>query len=423
MPEDYKPLKYTLAKTFLSRNPLLVFLASIVFTPSICFSMTFREALHQIETHEKPLVLSLQSQSLAQEARRQGSWGDPSLKVMSKNLPYPSLQDNKTPMSGLEIALSGTLPLSFKKTHQENSARHLSEAVYWQARQSKRELQLDLWKHVITVKKLKRQKQILEENLGWVRKIIDVSKNLYANGKVSQQAILELQIRKSELESQLINIDFELTAQQNKLRYLVGGRESSQEITHIPWQLLTLTKTRDNLTDSLEQSLSAAAKAKEATVQAKASSLIPDVTISLSYTKRANIDDLGDFVSISAQLPIPVSNMTRSDYRKAIYEDKAEKKRLANYREEKTVTLRNIEIDYLKLQRQIDILENESIKFARNARDITAKAYELGSETYIALLQSELKLQELLFKLSNLTANKELNSISYKFVRGETLHD
>ena len=423
MHDIYKPKRSNRAYTSCTQKTLFICLASFVFTPSICFSMTFKEAMERIEIHEKPDALAQHSQSLAQEAQHQASWGDPSLKITSKNLPYPSLQDDKTPMSGIEIAVSGTIPLSFQKTHQESSALHLSEAVYWQAKQSKKELQLNLWEYVIAVKKLKEQKHILEENLEWIRKIIDVSRNLYANGKVSQQAILDFQLRKSELQSQLTELDFELAAERTKLGYLVGSDHSSLDVTGIPWQVLTSNKSKMNLNDNLEQSLSAKTKAKKAMVQAKASSFIPDLTVALAYTKRANIDGLGDFVSISAQLPIPISNKKRSDYRKALFEEAAEKKRLSDYRKEKITSLKAIEIHYLKLKKQIDILENESIKFARNARDITAKAYELGSESYIALLQSELKLQELLFRLSDLTEKKELNRLSYKFIRGETLHD
>lgn len=418
--DQFKLIAMATAKT---RIILLYGFLTLLFAPNPAHSITFREAIDRIETHDKTSALSSKSEALTQEAKRQGSWGDPSVKVSAKNLPRNSLRDDQTPMSGLEVALSGTIPLSPKRSYYEKSYKKMAESVFWNSTQAKRELQQNLWKHVIEVKKLNRQKQILEENLEWIRQMIDVSKNLYANGRVSQQAILDLQIRKSELHSHLVDLTFEITAQNEILNYLVNNDSSPIELTSVPWHILDLSKHNEPLNSSFELSLAAENKAKEALAQAKANAFIPDLTISLSYTKRANIDDLGDFVSLSAQLPLPISSKPRADYQKAIYEKTASAKRLEDYKKEKNSILKSKKIQNLKLKNQINIIENESIKFARNARDITAKAYELGSETYVALLQSEIKLQDLLLKLSDLSAKKEMTMLEYKFIRGELLHD
>lgn len=385
-------------------------------------ALTFKEAIERIENHEKVSALNHQSDAFKESARSQASWGDPMLKVAAKNFPVDSFKDDQTPMTGIEVSLAQKIPLSSKRSHLENSALKMGESKKWESIYTKKSLHRLLWKHIISLKKFREHKAIIDENVQWITKIIAVSKNLYANGKVSQQAILDLQIRKSELRSQLVETKYSIESILGELGYLTGDTSSSIDLQTIPWKILAFEKSNES-PDPREQSLTLALDAKDAMLNAKNSAFIPDLTVGVGYTKRSNIDGNGDFVTIMAQVPIPVSERRGAEYEQVSFDRKATEQRLLDYRKKKKSALSSLEIRDKRFSSEIYILKTESINFAKNARKITAKAYELGTATYVALLQSELKLQKLLLKDSSLTAMKRLNSLEYKFILGENLHE
>ena len=79
------------------------------------------------------------------------------------------------------------------------------------------------------------------------------------------------------------------------------------------------------------------------------------------------------------------------------------------------------EID--KLLGELEILNEKTIKFARNSREITAKSYGLGNSTYVELLQSELKLQKILMHKVMLEAKRDIKRATLKYVKGEPLNE
>ena len=76
-----------------------------------------------------------------------------------------------------------------------------------------------------------------------------------------------------------------------------------------------------------------------------------------------------------------------------------------------------------KLLNELNILEEKTIKFARNSREITSKSYGLGHSTYVELLQSELKLQKILMHKVMLEAKRDIKRATLKYVIGESLNE
>ena len=400
-----------------------LFLLMMLVVSSKAHSLTFEQAISRINNHNKVKVLTLESKSLEKLGKSHASWGDPMFKVAAKNFPKDSFAHDRSPMTGIEFSISQKIPLSANRSHLEESSILAGKAKYWDSLHERNKLYKLLWSHAVEIKKLTQQKKIVDENIKWINKIITVSKNLYANGKVSQQAILDLQIRKSELRTMLINIKFDIKTENNNLKYLVGDTKSSLDLGSVPWQILKISAKKVAKTDNKELSLHSSLKSKSSMLLANGSAFVPDVTVGAGYTKRANIDGHGDFVTITAQIPIPVSNRRGADYEKAAYDKMALAQRLLDYKNKKKIDLVSLDIKKKRLDSEIDILQSESISFAKNARKITAKAYQLGTATYVALLQSELKLQNLLLKNAHLVAKRSLNILELKFLIGEKLYD
>ena len=61
-------------------------------------------------------------------------------------------------------------------------------------------------------------------------------KKLYSTGKTNQQGLLDIQIRKSEIENHINNKKYEKLQIGDHLKFLVGDTEISEET--IPWELL-----------------------------------------------------------------------------------------------------------------------------------------------------------------------------------------
>ncbi len=402
---DIKMMKYL----------VVLFLISSVDASAI----TFEEAIKVLNKHESVDSVNFKSKALSEEAELKGSWGDPKFKIAAKNFPKDSFKDDQTPMTGIEFGISQKIALTTKYGNIEDAFKSLSNAYQFEADDKKETLTKAFWEILIIKRKVSEELEILKENNTWISKILKVSKRLYSTGKTSQQALLDIQIRKSEIESELNNKKYELSQIDDRLKYLIGT--SDVEETSIPWKSLKISS--DQLKDNKELSLKEKLKAKDLALTASKQNYVPDLTVSLGYTKRSNIDGNGDFVGAAISFPLPFSGEKYSKHGQAVQEKYMAVKNFENYKRQKNrdISVLNKEID--KLLGELSILKEKTIKFARNSREITAKSYGLGNSTYVELLQSELKLQRILMHKVMLEAKRDIKRATLKYVKGESLNE
>ncbi len=382
-------------------------------------AITFEKAITVLGTHESVDSVNFKSKALSEEAELKGSWGDPKFKIAAKNFPKDSLKNDQSPMTGIEFGVSQKIALTTKYGNIEDAFKSLSKAYKFSADDKKEALTKAFWEILIIKRKVSEELEILKENNAWISKILKVSKRLYSTGKTSQQALLDIQIRKSEIESELNNKKYELSQIDDRLKYLIGT--SDFEETSIPWKSLKISS--DQLKDNKELSLKEKLKAKDLALTASKQNYVPDLTVSLGYTKRSNIDGNGDFASAAISFPLPFSGEKYSKHGQAVQEKYMAVKNFENYKRQKNrdISVLNKEID--KLLGELSILKEKTIKFARNSREITAKSYGLGNSTYVELLQSELKLQKILMHKVMLEAKRDIKRATLKYVKGESLNE
>ena len=382
-------------------------------------AITFEKAIKVLSAHESVDSVNFKSKAVSEEAKLKGSWGDAKFKIAAKNFPKDSLKDDQTPMTGIEFGVSQKIALTTKYGNIEDAFKSLSNAYQFEADDKKEALTKAFWEILIIKRKVSEELEILKENNTWISKILKVSKRLYSTGKTSQQALLDIQIRKSEIESELNNKKYELSQIDDRLKYLIGT--SDVEETSIPWK--SLKTSSDKLKDNKELSLKEKLKAKDLALTASKQNYVPDLTVSLGYTKRSNIDGNGDFVGAAISFPLPFSGEKYSKHGQAVQEKYMAVKNFENYKRQKNrdISVLNKEID--KLLGELSILKDKTIKFARNSREITAKSYGLGNSTYVELLQSELKLQKILMHKVMLEAKRDIKRATLKYVKGESLNE
>tara|TARA_Y100000590_G_scaffold470454_1_gene665258 strand:+ start:135749 stop:136939 length:1191 start_codon:yes stop_codon:yes gene_type:complete len=394
--------------------------STFILVSSQAFGYSFSEAVKRIETHEAVESLNQMAGALTEKGSVNGSWGDPMIKLAAKNFPKDSLKDDETPMTGIEVGLSQKVALTTKYGNTQDAFESLGQAKRHEAGDKKKSLVVSFWKIVIEQKRLGEEIQIFSENLAWVTKILKVSKKLYSNGKISQQALLDIQIRKSEIEAGLSNKEFELKESQSRLGYLLD-LEGELDLQTVPWRLVEGPNTEK--IDLKELSLESKLKASKHMVTAAKQSFVPDMTFSVGYTKRSNIDNRGDFVSAAVVFPLPISGKKYAGHSKAVHERAAAESLLRNYRRMKNSRERALEHSISRIENELKILNQKTIKFAENSRKVTSKSYGYGRSSYVELLQSELKLQSLLLKRSRLDANLIIKKLEKRYLVGERLYE
>ena len=199
-------------------------------------AMSFVEAINALSEHDSIKEIGHKAKSYEAQASLKGSWGDPKLMVAAKNFPEDSLNRDQTPMTGIEIGISQKISLTTKYSNIKKSFNSLAKASAHDADDRKKRLSSTLWNTLIIQRKVREELKILKENSAWITKILKVSKRLYSTGKSSQQAILEIQIRKSEIETDISNQSYELREVDDQLIYLVGSKKI--DATTIPWSVI-----------------------------------------------------------------------------------------------------------------------------------------------------------------------------------------
>lgn len=392
-----------------------------IFTSFHSSAVTFSEAAKSFEKHD--IIESIQHESLAikEQGLVEGSWGDPRLMLAAKNFPKDSLKDDETPMTGVELSISQKIALTTKYGNMRESYESMARALKLSANDKVRGLQVMLWSYAIEKKRITSEKRIFRENLKWLQKSLKVSKKLYSNGKISQPALLELQVRKSKIEILISDREFELLQLESLKRYLLPQEMGSSVLTAIPWKILNKnsTKKKDFKELSLKEKLNSSDKA----LGAAKLSYIPDITFSLGYTKRSDIDDNGDFVSASISFPIPTSSTKYAGHDKATQMKFVAQKNLRNYQLDKKRETEVLQLEIAKISKSLKVLTSESVKYATNSRVITTKSYGLGNSTYIELLTSEFNLQDILLDQARLIAKRDTKKVELKLLLGEPLYE
>jgi hypothetical protein len=387
--------------------------------PQNGYSYTFEDAIKEIKKHDSTKILKGKAKSIYHAAEKSGSWGDPMFRIVGKNYPIDSMDSDVSPMTGIEYGISQKIALTTKYGNKKKSMIHQSNSEVIKSRQNDHKNIRDFWFYLIDSKKTKEQIIIFEESLNWYNNTLKVSNRLYSNGKITQQALLDLKIRKSEIETQLVNKRSELEELNIANTYLVSLNGTPDHST-IPWNIINKTGSKE---DFFEKSLIEKLEAKKISLASKNQNFVPDLNVSLGYTKRNELDGLGDFVSLALTMQLPLSSTKFSEKKKAMLDKTVAKLNLDDYKKFKSTELRKISEKTKRLMKHLDILKNQTIQFAKNARKITTTSYSHGNSSYLELQNSEIKLQKLELQKSNIEAKLLKNKISYKFLNGEKLYE
>ncbi len=379
--------------------------------------ISFEEAQARLKGHELVSSLEHRSQALAQRAEIDGAWGDPMFSIGANNLPIEhQFKRDVTPMSGIVFGVAQKFPLGPRLSQKRAATKKKAERTKVESELLLEQIAARLWINLISTRRTQGDLQYLRENERWIESMVKVSKKLYSNGKISQQALLDIQIRHNQVKSQKSQKVAELSALRAEQSFLLGENDWVQ-LKSVPWTALRNKPQGEDLkVKSLEYMVQSTELERSAAKWAR----IPEVTLGLNYIKRENIDSKGDFASIMISFPLAFGSSRGASEASANQEWLAAQSELRSYHQERASKLRALK------QKRDSLLEQErltlsSLRFARTARETSAKSYRLGALSYFDLLQAELRQQELEFQANEFEAKIALNYLEEKLIYSDVL--
>lgn len=383
---------------------------------------SFSEIVKLIDTHDLVQSKLSLAKSAKEGATVQSSWGDPEVSVSALNFPRESLDHNESMMTGYQFGLSQKISFSGKYSQLESAGLEHSKAMQSDAKQMKRSVGRFIWEVAIEKERLSKEEVILKENLTWISNMLKISKRLYETGKAPQQAVLDVHIRKSELKASLDKINFTQRSLDLKLSEALSSNDKiTIDLNTVPWgHLDNLEKSKSDF-DFQERKLKHELQASNHKVSAKNRNYIPDIKLGVSYTKRNDIDGIGDFVGASVGFSIPIGSSKYAEKSAAVFDKAASEYNYKNYLKTKETELSRILIEIENLENELKILNSETLKFAKSSRDVAAKSYSTGTTEYVELLRSELQYQNQLLKRVKVISMLKNKKVSYLFLKGDDL--
>jgi hypothetical protein len=400
---------------------ILYFYIIIVFCHS-AIAKNFNELIKELDNHDLIQARLDKVNSIQQKSRQLGSWGDPEFSISALNFPENSFRHDESMMTGVQFGLSQKISVSGKYENLRKSGQERSKSYLKKTKHLKRKFIKTLWLLSIEKERLNEEKMVLKENFIWVENNLKVTKRLYSTGKVPQQAVLDIQIRKSELFTQIKQRYFASKSLKHQVTALLGSKEILDiDLSTIPWKYLDGWESASDKDDFQKEALKHNFNANQLKVLAQNNNLIPDITFGINYIKRNSLDGVGDFVSAQIIIPLPISDSRYAAKMEALYKKAEAKKKYQNYINTKPSQLKKIKLEVQDLETQLGIIQKEILKYAKSSRDITAKSYSRGGADYLDLLRAQLQYQKQLFKKVNLISKLKERKINYLFIKGESL--
>lgn len=351
----------------------------------------FVEAFELLDQHASVEDLKLKARAQNEKADSAGSWGDPKLTLAARNMPETDLSLDQSPMSGFEVQLSQTVGITPKYRRMAKSNQLLADSISSRAEARRLQLAHKVWSAAIEWQENRGRLEVAQESLQWIENMLSVSKKLYENGGLSQQAILDIQMRRSELSSNILKLKSRLEEIKAQLSYLLPSRYEVN-LTEVPWDFFEQTISEE-LKDPSEIELERFVESQELKLSAERWGQVPDITLGVGHMKR-DANAFGDAVTFSVSMPLPTSRKRYAQKKQALAEKRSALHRLADYKSQKSSRLRELSLKNKRIKDQLKILDEETLSFARSSREIAATSYQNGSLNYNDLLDTELKLQK-----------------------------
>jgi outer membrane protein TolC len=391
--------------------------------PGAAFALSLQQA-EQLALETDPLINSHRSRSLSYdaEATANGTLPDPRLRLGMFNVPLDSFSTTEDPSTQLRIGIQQEFPRGSTTDLKEQESRWLAQAALAQANDEERKLLLQVRDAYLNLYYEIQAGRIVEETRQLFTKLVKITEDQYAAGRVNQQDVIRADLELSRLDDRATKIQ----GNEDEFRALLA-----QWIGDTAWQSIDIEmpKLPDvvndvDINELLTQHPSVLAQtarveASRAMTEVAKQDYKPGIGAFVEYRKRfgENPDgsDRSDMMAAMVTMDIPLFTENRQDKRVAAREQSTN---AARYSRDDALRIlrRKLEKDraiYRRLSERELIYKNKLVSSASSNAQASLNAYQSGVTEFTTLMRAgitelDVRLENLRIKVDRLRTQARL---------------
>ena len=404
---------------------LLAYAATLIIfiLPNVASALSLQQA-EQLALDADPLINSYKatSRSYDAEATANGTLPDPKLRLGMFNVPLDSFSTTEDPATQLRIGIQQEFPRGDTTDIKQQQSKWLAQAALAQANNEKLKLLLNVRDAYLNLYYEIQAGSIVDETRKLFTKLVKITEDQYAAGRVNQQDVIRADLELSRLDDRATKI------QGNEEEYRA---QLAQWVGDVAWQAIdngipALPEVPDSvdINELLTQHPSVMAETAKVEASRKMIELTrqdykPGVGAFIEYRKRFGEDpdgsDRSDMMAAMVTVDIPLFTENRQDKNVAAREESANAARYS--RDDKLRVLkRKLEKDrasYKRLSERELLYKNKLVSSASSNAKASLDAYQSGVTEFTTLMRAgitelDVRLENLRIKVDRLRTQARL---------------
>jgi len=358
------------------------------------------DSLIQVALKRNPAIQAVEYKQLASEyqAKYAGWLPDPQLAVGVLNLPRTSFSFNETPMTGVSVGLSQTIPWPGKLSSQAEIAGLNSVSWALDAATRRNNTIRLVTTNYYDYSYWTFAGEILLENTRLIQNIIDVAQTRYANGLGSAQDVLRSQTAKARLENRMLQVEQRRSSALTRLAWLTDNPETvhASLTPTLPPISSNVHDTNSDISNPILAQASLKSVIAEKKVDLAKSGYWPDLMLGVDYRIRKDVpmDPVSgvDFLSFKVGLKIPLWFFSRqrnqtAAARQLLMAAQAQERSITNEIEQRVTDIR---LALQSLKARIKQYDHSILPQGKATLEAAQVAYEVGQVDFNGLLSAQL---------------------------------
>ncbi len=384
--------------------------SAMMMWPGATLALSLKQA-EQIALESDPLVQSHRaaSRSFTEESAADGTLPDPKLRLGMFNVPVDSFSITEDPATQLRVGIQQEFPRGNVLDLKQQQSVWLAQSSSAQADDAKLKILKDLRETYLNLYYEIEAGKIVKETRALFAKLVKITEDQYAAGRVNQQDVIRSDLELSRLDDRMTKIQSNQDEYRAQLAQWID--ETAWEPIDKNFPVLPSIPYNDDINQLLTQhpsikSETAKVEASRKMIEMSRQDYKPGIGAFVEYRKRfgENPDgsDRSDMLAAMITMDIPLFTGNRQDKNVAAREEKTNAARYA--RDDKLRSLKRMlgkdRAIYKRLGEREQIYTNSLLENAKNNSEASLNAYQSGVTEFTTLMRA--RISELDVRLDDL---------------------
>ncbi len=408
-----------------SKKHLFGFTAAVIIInlPGVAFAFSLQQA-EQLALEADPLINSYKasSRSFDAESTASGTLPDPKLSLGMFNVPLDSFSTTEDPSTQLRVGIQQEFPRGDTTDLKQQKSKLMAQAAMAQANDEQLKLLMNVRDAYLNLYFEIQAGSIVNETRELFSKLVKITEDQYAAGRVNQQDVIRADLELSRLEDRATKIQGNEDEYRAYLAQWVGDIAWQDIDNNLP--VLPDVSVNIDINELLTQHPSVLAEtarvaASRKMIEVTRQDYKPGIGAFVEYRKRfgENPDgsDRSDMMAAMVTVDIPLFTENRQDKNVAAQEESTN---AARYSRDDTLRVlkRKLEKDraiYRRLGERESIYKNKLVSSAANNAEASLNAYQSGVTEFTTLMRAgitelDVRLENLRIKVDRLRTQARL---------------